>query len=147
MVFIELPVTNKARYICQITEKYFMAGKRILIYVKNESEARTLDRALWTWKEDSFIPHVFAGNPDLFPDDPVLLTDQPVYDPSFFVIILYDPLPPDQFEKYDNVIDFAETYDAVKLQESRSRYKKIKEASDLNLSFIKLGSFLHQKME
>ncbi len=147
VIFIELPVPDKIRYSCQIVEKFYTAGNRILIYINDEDEASQLDRALWTWKEDTFIPHVFSNNPDTFPDDPVLITTLQQNKSSFNTLILYDPLPINQIEAYGNIIDFAETFDNKKLHDSRDRYKAMRDKDGYVVSFQKLGSFMNLKVD
>ena len=55
--FIELAVSNKPKYTCDIVDLLFGQGKRVNIYTANDKEANFIDQLLWTFKQDSFIPH------------------------------------------------------------------------------------------
>ncbi|MEW5249098.1 DNA polymerase III subunit chi [Microbulbifer sp. 2201CG32-9] len=44
-------------FACRLAEKAHRAGLRILIAVDDEERGRQLDQLLWTFREDSFLPH------------------------------------------------------------------------------------------
>lgn len=44
-------------FACRLAEKASRAGLRVLIAVDDASRAETLDALLWTFREDSFLPH------------------------------------------------------------------------------------------
>lgn len=44
-----------------LAEKAYASGKKIFILAPSDAEAQTLDRELWTYKTDSFLPHDVAG--------------------------------------------------------------------------------------
>ena len=46
---------------CRLLEKAYMRGHRIFVYCNNQSHAEKLDELLWTFKDDSFIPHNLQG--------------------------------------------------------------------------------------
>ena len=49
---------------CRLVERIHGAGHRILIQVTDRDEARHLDRLLWTFKQQSFLPHGLANDAD-----------------------------------------------------------------------------------
>jgi DNA polymerase III subunit chi len=55
--------------VCRLVEKVRAAGLRVLIHCPDGEQARHLDRLLWTFRQDSFLPHGIAGQAGL---DPVL---------------------------------------------------------------------------
>lgn len=44
-------------YTCRLTEKAFLSGFTIFIWTQNRDDAKTIDRMLWSFRADSFIPH------------------------------------------------------------------------------------------
>lgn len=46
---------------CRLLEKAYLRGHRIFVYCNNQQQAELLDELLWTFKEDSFIPHNLQG--------------------------------------------------------------------------------------
>ncbi|TLM79684.1 DNA polymerase III subunit chi [Microbulbifer harenosus] len=44
-------------FACRLAEKAFRSGLHVLIAVDNAEQAQELDDLLWTYREDSFLPH------------------------------------------------------------------------------------------
>lgn len=55
---LELNSRQKLFYFaCQRIEKWIEEKARVYVHVNNQAEADALDDLLWTYKDDSFIPH------------------------------------------------------------------------------------------
>ncbi|MGD9898769.1 MAG: DNA polymerase III subunit chi [Calditrichaceae bacterium] len=143
VTFIELKITAKERYICQIVEKLFNKNLRTTVYVADKKAAFNLDNLLWNWKQESFVPHSIMNDPSMAPEDPVIITSNESFPALTDALILYDPLPVSKFEGYRYIIDFAEIYDNTKLVESRKRYAAFLHKEEYELSFMQLGAFLN----
>lgn len=46
---------------CRLLEKAYIRGHRIYVHCSNQHDAELLDDLLWTFKDDSFIPHNLQG--------------------------------------------------------------------------------------
>lgn len=46
---------------CRLLEKAYLRGHRVFVFCENQQDAEALDEYLWTFKEDSFIPHHLQG--------------------------------------------------------------------------------------
>ncbi|MCX2802054.1 DNA polymerase III subunit chi [Microbulbifer thermotolerans] len=44
-------------FACRLAEKAYRAGLRVLLAVDDKTRANELDQLLWTFREDSFLPH------------------------------------------------------------------------------------------
>ncbi|KUJ81529.1 DNA polymerase III subunit chi [Microbulbifer flavimaris] len=44
-------------FACRLAEKAHRAGLRVLVAVDNAERAEALDKLLWTFREDAFLPH------------------------------------------------------------------------------------------
>ena len=78
---------------CRLTEKAFRLKNRIFINAASRDQAMALDRLLWTFRDDSFIPHCRAGA-DSDRDDPVRIGCGEAPDAPFDVLInLGDDVP------------------------------------------------------
>tara|TARA_Y100001001_G_scaffold108977_1_gene106722 strand:+ start:396 stop:824 length:429 start_codon:yes stop_codon:yes gene_type:complete len=52
-------------YICRLVEKGYKQGsKPIYIHFDSENEAKEFDSLLWTFRQESFIPHTLLGHPE-----------------------------------------------------------------------------------
>jgi DNA polymerase-3 subunit chi len=45
------------RFVCQLVDKIWHQGYRVYIHTDSLPRAKLLDEILWTFKQDSFIPH------------------------------------------------------------------------------------------
>ena len=49
---------------CRLIERIRAEDRRILVHCPDRSQAQQLDRLLWTFREDSFLPHGLVGETD-----------------------------------------------------------------------------------
>ena len=49
---------------CRLTDSIYAKGLRIVIHVPSQEQARHLDRLLWTYREQSFLPHGMIAQAD-----------------------------------------------------------------------------------
>ncbi|WEK42755.1 MAG: DNA polymerase III subunit chi [Candidatus Sphingomonas colombiensis] len=62
--FYHLTTTPLDRALPQIAEKVVASGNRLLIVAASEPQRIALDRLLWSYTPDSFLPHAQAGAGD-----------------------------------------------------------------------------------
>lgn len=140
--FIELNIPNKFRHTCDIIENFYEKNVTTTVYVSDNKNASNLDRQLWVWKQESFIPHIILNNFAESPEESIIITTHDTFPILTEALILFDPYFSDSFNQYKYIIDFAEIYHPEKLKLSRERYKELKNLGQCNLEFFKLGSFL-----
>jgi len=140
IIFIELLIANKTKCVCDISEHLYNINKTVSIFVKDLSELGQLDERLWTWKQESFVPHSIQ-QPDKEAAEPVRLTSDSEQLPSSDIIILNDPIPLEKLTTYKLIIDFAEVYHAERIEQSRERFRVCRDAG-YPVEFLKLGAFM-----
>ena len=152
VIFIVLSSSNKNRVVCDLVEKLFLMHKHLLLYVQDEIEARKYDQLLWTWKQSSFIPHVYDNEFIVPHEETIVITSQKGIeseiiksDHGYDVCVMVDPVPFPVVDYFRQVIDFAEKYDQSRLIQSRERYKRMK-SDDVILKTMQPGEFLSAKM-
>ncbi len=75
---------ERHRTACRLAEKAWQKGHRVFIHTDSKETARSLDDMLWTYRQDSFVPHALYGDRlkvDAESLEPVLVGDgttQPV---------------------------------------------------------------------
>ncbi|CEK09922.1 DNA polymerase III subunit chi [Legionella hackeliae] len=54
---------DSARWLlaCRLLEKAYLRGHRVFVYCESQKDAHQLDELLWTFKDNSFIPHNLQG--------------------------------------------------------------------------------------
>lgn len=60
--FYQLSSTPIERVLPRIAERVLEGGGRLLVVTADEPQAVALDRALWTYAPESFLPHARAGS-------------------------------------------------------------------------------------
>lgn len=139
--FIKLSVNNKMRSVCDLVEKCFMNNEQVIVQVADRAQGMELDKLLWTWKQNSFIPHAMLNSEISGQEEPVLITDDLKKRPSGQRLILVDATLDTDISQFAEVIDFAEIYDKARLESSRLRYKKYRD-SGYAMRDMLLGEFL-----
>jgi DNA polymerase-3 subunit chi len=85
----------------RLLEKVLASGQRAVVVASSAERVEALNRALWTFGRDSFLPH--GSREDGFAEDqPVFLTHEPDYPHGASVLVLVDGAalePPDQFTR------------------------------------------------
>ena len=59
--FYHLTAAPLARVLPQIAEKVVAGGERLLVVTREAGQAAAIDRLLWSYRPDSFLPHGRAG--------------------------------------------------------------------------------------
>jgi DNA polymerase-3 subunit chi len=55
------PAQGHLTLACRVTEKAFQAGHQVYIRCSSVEQAKTLDQLLWTFSQNSFVPHSING--------------------------------------------------------------------------------------
>jgi DNA polymerase-3 subunit chi len=50
------------RTACRLAEKAWHKGHRVFIHTDSRETARNIDDMLWTYRQDSFVPHALYGD-------------------------------------------------------------------------------------
>jgi DNA polymerase-3 subunit chi len=143
--FIILTSAVKQRIVCDLVEKCYLSGKRVWVYCQDESTARLYDNLLWTWKQSSFIPHVYCSEPQADPSEPVVLSDNINGTADYEYLILVEPVALDELDGFTTILDFAEKYDQAQLLKSRARFKEYS-AKGYAIKSLPPGEFLHLQL-
>jgi DNA polymerase-3 subunit chi len=142
VIFIVLSQANIKRIVCDLTEKFYNLGKRVVLYLDSEPMANELDKMLWTWKQSSFIPHIYQNEFEVPIEEPIVITQSVIDDNGYEVLIQVTPAPDKIRKQFPIVIDFAEKYDVNALERSRERYRKLQQENS-KLKSMQAGEFMH----
>lgn len=52
---------SRLQFVCRLIEKIYQQKHRIYIHAENKMQAHQLDELLWTYRDDSFLPHNLYG--------------------------------------------------------------------------------------
>lgn len=126
--FYKLQKPEKALHLCRLAQDYLSQGRRVLISVEDENQGITLDRFMWSWDKDSFVPHVYDNGAVDCLDEPVVIVSKESNPNGASVLIMGSPLPVAFLRRFELVIDFAELYDDASTIASRQRFASYRDA-------------------
>jgi DNA polymerase-3 subunit chi len=116
---------NRMRFACRLADKAYRLGNRIFIHTESAEQSRQLDELLWTFQQNSFVPHaIYQAAQDKPP--PVLLAHNAEPDASNQVLINLAAEVPLFFSRFERVAELV-NQDADTRQQGRSRYSFYKE--------------------
>ena len=108
--------------VCRLLEKAYQRGHRVFVYCESQKNAEYLDELLWTYKDDSFIPHNLQGEG---PEPPPPVQIGYGAEPRGFNDILLNmalSVPP-FFSRFRRIMEVVAANDASK-EISRTHYRE-----------------------
>jgi DNA polymerase-3 subunit chi len=106
---------------CQLAERIYGEGQRIFIHVPSTEEARHLDRLLWTYRQQSFLPHGLMTEADRTLT-PILIGHEGNPGEEDQVIINLGPEVPSFFGRFERLAEPIDHDPAVRAA-GRKRYR------------------------
>ncbi|MDX3927257.1 MAG: DNA polymerase III subunit chi [Shinella sp.] len=108
-----------------LLDKSLERGWRVVVQTGTAERRDALDTHLWTWREESFLPHG-TDEQDHQADQPVLLTTAPENGNGATVRFLVDGALPPPLDAYERVIFMFDGYDQAELEAARENWKRLK---------------------
>lgn len=110
-----------------ILEKSLERGWRVAIQTTSLDRCQTLDAHLWSFRDDSFLPHGLDEQ-EGSDSQPVLLTTQPHNPNGANVRMFIDGAQPQSLEGYERAVFMFDGFDASQLALARANWKELKSA-------------------
>ncbi len=108
-----------------LLEKCLQRGWRALVRGGSSERVEALDEALWTYRDDSFLPHAREGDASR---QPVWLTTDGGNPNGAKVLFLIDGAEPGDIASFERACLIFDGRDEAALELARSRWKQAKEA-------------------
>ncbi|KQU50842.1 DNA polymerase III subunit chi [Bosea sp. Leaf344] len=109
-----------------ILERALSRGQKVVVEVASPERLSAVDDHLWTYSDESFLPHVTAAEPDAA-TNPVVLTMQDHNPNGAVVRICADGVRiPDALQDYERVVLIFDGDDPEALAAAREDWKKAK---------------------
>ncbi len=108
-----------------LLDKSLERGWRVVVQTGTAERRDALDTHLWTYREESFLPHGTDEQPNAT-DQPVLLTNGPDNANAATVRFLVDGAVPPPLDGYDRVIFMFDGHDQPELDAAREHWKRLK---------------------
>jgi DNA polymerase-3 subunit chi len=118
--FYHLTAQPLDRVLPRIAERVVGTGGRLLIVAGSEDQRAVLDKLLWTYNPESFLPHAEAGGDDALQPILIAATTDPTNDAAN--IALADGIWRDEALGFDRAFHF---FDADRITEARAAWKAL----------------------
>lgn len=117
--------TDKLSHCCRLVRKIYRAGQKVVVFNDDANGIASLDRALWTFSQLDFIPHVMAGDP-LAAQTPVLLAAEAVDTAHHDILVNLATGSPSFFSSFERMIEVVGT-DPDDRNRARERFRYYKD--------------------
>lgn len=120
----ELPLEKALPKLC---EKAYLTGKNIKILVGNEERVEFINSLLWTYNEESFLPH--GSKKDGFAEEqPIFISANETNENNAKILFLVDGALPDvqKLTDYERVLNIFDGKNETALNNARNYWKEIK---------------------
>jgi DNA polymerase-3 subunit chi len=134
VLFYHLETQPLERVIPVLLEKTLERGWRTVVEVGSGERAELLDRALWVFRDDAFLPHGLAGG-EFDADQPVLLTTGPENGNGAEVRFFADRAVPQSAEGYQRVVYLFSGRDPDAVLEAREAWKALRMVAENALTY------------
>jgi len=108
-----------------LLEKSVERGWKVVVQTSTEARRDFLDAHLWTFREDSFLPHGTDEAP-MSEAQPVLLTATSDNPNAASVRFLVDGAEPPPLDGYERIVFMFDGYDTAQLEGARAQWKRLK---------------------
>ncbi|MCE2492506.1 MAG: DNA polymerase III subunit chi [Alphaproteobacteria bacterium] len=125
--FYHLERTSLDRALPRLLEKVLERGHRAVVIAGSEERVEALNTALWTYEQQSFLPHGSAadGHADR---QPVYLTAEDENPNGSDVLVLVDGVASANLETFARVLDMFDGHDSEAVEAARARWRDLKDA-------------------
>jgi len=119
--FVQTPASEGRLLLCRWVEAFYEAGRRVQIAVESTVAAQNIDGLLWTFAEESFVPHAVAASGEGAERvEPVVISIGEAVLPGFDVLVSDMRAPDADFLlSYPVGVHFVIQDDADQRQQSR----------------------------
>jgi DNA polymerase-3 subunit chi len=124
ILFYHLETQPLERVLPILLEKSLERGWKAVVETSSRARAEAIDAMLWTFRDDSFLPHGIAGEPT-DPDQPVLIATDGDNPNAANVRFFVDRAVPATGEGYERIVYMFSGHDPDAVTEARTAWKAL----------------------
>ena len=128
ILFYHLEGQPLERVLPVLVEKSLERGWHVVIETGSEERAEAIDNLLWTYRDDSFLPHARAGG-DADNLQPVLITTRPHNPNNAQVRFFVDRAVPQSGDGYERIVFMFSGHDPDAVTEARAAWKALRDGN------------------
>jgi len=124
-VLQEQSIGGRLKLACRIVEKAYRLGHRVYVRTGNSDDTNALDDLLWTFSQNSFIPHQLSAESNSR-ESPVVIGEHPPAAECSDVVISVADDPVSNFTAYTRIVEIVGCEDDEKAS-GRNRFRYYRE--------------------
>jgi DNA polymerase-3 subunit chi len=117
---------ERLNFVCRLTETAYKAGNTVYLLAASSSEAVELNKLLWTFRDDGFVPHNLSGDSHQASAPIMIGHEQPTSKEYGLIINLANPVPAD-FDRFQRIAEIIDASATVR-QSGRQRFTQYRAA-------------------
>ena len=127
VLFYHLQNAPLERVLPDLLERSLQRGWKAIVRAGSKERLEALNNTLWTYRDESFLPHGTAedGPPEL---EPVFLTTEDDNPNAANVLFLVDGVEPGEVAGYERCVLMFDGRDAEAVATARTHWKTLKDA-------------------
>lgn len=129
ILFYHLEQKSLEQVIPVLLEKTLEKGWKAVVEVTSQERAEALDEALWTWRDDSFLPHGLVGE-DTDTIQPIVLTTTEDNPNRANIRFFVDRAVPRTEGDYERLVFMFDGHDPEAVEEARAAWKTLSADND-----------------
>lgn len=113
-------------FACRLAEKAYLQGHQVMIHTENATDSAAMDKALWAFRPESFVPHQLLDTAQT-PTAPVVISHDTTPPSKLMdVLINLNAVQPLFFSQFERLAEIIDANDNIK-QQGRQRYQFYKD--------------------
>lgn len=112
---------SRQQVACRLAEKAWREGHHVFIYTENAKQSADMDKALWAFRPESFVPHEIMMDASVAVS-PILISHDKTPPRLMNVLINLNTEQPLFFSQFERLAEIIDDDKHVK-QQGRQRYK------------------------
>lgn len=120
--FYILSEGSRLQLACLLIDKAYKNQHRVYVHTENQQEAHQLDELIWTFRDESFIPHnLYGEGPEPAPPIQIGFSLRP--EKHRDILINLSPTIPEFFQQFNRVLELVAN-DARDQEIARDRFRQ-----------------------
>lgn len=117
--------SSRLKFICRLVEKAYQQKHKVYLQASSQTESQQLDQLLWTYRDDSFIPHgIYNHGQEPFP--PVQIGHDLTPDDHRDILINLSDDVPNFYQQFSRILEIISN-DPTQQAKARDRYRFYRE--------------------
>lgn len=131
ILFYHLETQPLERVLPVLLERSLERGWHAVVETSSRERADALDAMLWTYRDDSFLPHGVVAGDATDPDQPVLIATDDANANAAQVRFYVDRAVPQSGEGYARIVYMFSGHDPDAVTEAREAWKALRKGNEL----------------